>query len=202
MEREKIKHFKNRLVEEREKLLKSREDLKSSREESMERNVNELSSYDNHPGDLGTEVYMKEQDEAFIKNMDKKLDEIDISLEMVEEGRYGKCRNCDKKIDEERLEIIPYVKKCLECSEEDELPLEYRQFESLEDEYATKPSNDPDSNVIYDRDDTYQDVAEDNIVPGDPSMSTGDNIGLSKDGEEDGVEEVESLSDDYGEEEE
>ncbi len=101
MEREKIKHFKNRLVEEREKLLKSREDLKSSREESMERNVNELSSYDNHPGDLGTEVYMKEQDEAFIKNMDKKLDEIDISLEMVEEGRYGKCRNCDKKIDEE-----------------------------------------------------------------------------------------------------
>lgn len=89
----------------------------------------------------------------------------------------------------------------MDCSDDDdEVPLDYRQFESIDDDYATRYSNDPNTNVIYDREDAYQDVAEDNIVPGDPSMSTGDNIGLSRDEETDGVERVEEYGEDYQEE--
>lgn len=51
--------------------------------------------------------------------------------------------------------------------------------------------------VGYDRIGVYQDVLQDNIIPKDPSFSTGDNIGINdekKYNEDEMVEEMEKIS--------
>lgn len=193
---EKQAYFKNRLIEEEEKLSKAKDNIMEGRQDLVNKYYSELSGYDNHPGDIGTEVFMKEQDEGFRINIENKLKDINVSLGMIEDGSYGICNNCRQNINEERLDLIPYAKTCQECMGE-EVKIDFRQLESIEDKYAKSNSNNPASNVIYDREDAYQDVGGYNIVPGDPSMSTGDNIGLSDDEETDGVDRIENISQEY-----
>ena len=48
---------------------------------------------------------------------DHKLKEIDKAVECLEKGEYGICLNCRKKIDPKRLEVMPTVVLCYECSQ-------------------------------------------------------------------------------------
>lgn len=41
--------------------------------------------------------------------------EVDYALEKFENGKYGICEECGKKINPERLEIVPHAKYCLKC---------------------------------------------------------------------------------------
>ncbi|MCQ4699271.1 TraR/DksA C4-type zinc finger protein, partial [Paeniclostridium sordellii] len=72
----------------------------------------ELSSYDNQLADMGTEVYMQEMQNSLTNHEKFKLNEIDNALYKMENGSYGKCENCNKFIDEERLEFIPETRLC------------------------------------------------------------------------------------------
>ena len=50
----------------------------------------------------------------------KRLRLIDAALSRIENGRYGVCMKCGKKIPEERLEAIPYALMCIACKSSDE----------------------------------------------------------------------------------
>ena len=50
----------------------------------------------------------------------KRLRLIDAALSRIENGRYGVCMKCCKKIPEERLEAIPYALMCIACKSSDE----------------------------------------------------------------------------------
>lgn len=45
---------------------------------------------------------------------------IDSALTRIEQGKYGLCMKCGKKIPQERLEAIPYALLCIECKSADE----------------------------------------------------------------------------------
>ena len=45
---------------------------------------------------------------------------IDSALMRIEQGKYGICTKCGKKIPEARLEAIPYASMCVECKSADE----------------------------------------------------------------------------------
>lgn len=45
---------------------------------------------------------------------------IDAALTRIEQGKYGFCLKCGKRIPEERLEALPYAFLCIECKSEDE----------------------------------------------------------------------------------
>lgn len=198
MDKDKLNHFRNRLLEEKKNTIKSKENITQEEFESMDMYYTELSKYDNHPGDVATEVFFKEQNQGFRNKMDDTLDDINHALEKIKNGSYGICENCHKKIDEERLELVPYLKTCLECSEELNPSLDDRLYESIDDKYANKFSLDPDSNVGYDREDASQEVSYYNIVSDDPSFTTGDNMGLVVDeADDDAVEAVENISQEY-----
>ena len=117
MDKNKKTLFKEKLFKERERI----SDLISKigpKEEGgfMDEYSTELSSYDNHPADLGTEVFMMEQDKGMKNRLKETLYQIDNSIEKLELGEYGKCNNCGKEIKEERLNLIPYANLCIECS--------------------------------------------------------------------------------------
>lgn len=50
----------------------------------------------------------------------KRLRLIDAALSRIQNGRYGVCMKCGKKIPEERLEAIPYALMCISCKTSDE----------------------------------------------------------------------------------
>ena len=50
----------------------------------------------------------------------KRMRLIDSALTRIEQGKYGSCMRCGKKIPKERLEAIPYALMCIECQSADE----------------------------------------------------------------------------------
>lgn len=50
----------------------------------------------------------------------KRLRLIDSTLTRIEQGKYGLCMRCGKKIPKDRLEAIPYALMCIECKSEEE----------------------------------------------------------------------------------
>ena len=119
--------------------------------------VGELSAYDNHPGDLGTELYEREKDLSLNEHTEKELHDVNYALQAMANGTYGKCEVCGQDIDPERLEAIPTTTYCKEHSpnnvvshnrpiEEGVLMPPFGKFE-LDDEHES---------VAFDSEDTWQ----------------------------------------------
>lgn len=80
--------------------------------------VGELSIYDNHPADMGTELAEREKDYALEEHSASELHKVKAALQAMEEGTYGKCKVCGNDILFERLEVIPATLYCKEHSPE------------------------------------------------------------------------------------
>ncbi|MDR1596960.1 MAG: TraR/DksA family transcriptional regulator [Treponema sp.] len=50
----------------------------------------------------------------------KRLKLIDSALTRIQQGKYGLCVKCGKRIPQERLEAIPYALMCVECKTAEE----------------------------------------------------------------------------------
>ncbi len=85
---------------------------------SLIESTSELSTYDNHPADLGSETYELGRQQALDRHQDKQMKEVQTALERVEKGSYGYCETCGDSIAFERLDAIPETSLCLECEEE------------------------------------------------------------------------------------
>ncbi|HWJ78313.1 MAG TPA: TraR/DksA C4-type zinc finger protein [Niallia sp.] len=77
------------------------------RDEMLQESVSELSSYDNHPADLGTELFEREKDFALEEHVQAELNSINEALQAIEDGTYGICKVSGKEIPYERLEALP-----------------------------------------------------------------------------------------------
>ena len=78
--------------------------------------------YDNHPGDMGTELFEREKDMALNVHAGSELDKVESALQAMEDGSYGKCEVCQKDIPFERLEAVPYTTLCIDHATEQEVP--------------------------------------------------------------------------------
>lgn len=50
----------------------------------------------------------------------RELASIEIALEKVKQGTFGKCEACKKNIPLARLQVLPYAVLCIECQREAE----------------------------------------------------------------------------------
>jgi|LSQX01.2.fsa_nt_gb YteA family regulatory protein len=124
--------------------------------------VEELSLYDNHPGDVGDVTFEREKDLGLTLFMENRLRMIDDALTAIEKGTYGTCEVCGGKISEERLTAIPYTTLCQNCKKNNEGPKQERPIEEkvlnpfyggIQD-YHTKLENN-----AFDGEDAWQKVA-------------------------------------------
>jgi len=49
-------------------------------------------------------------------SLELKLKDVNSALEKMEKGEYGKCENCGKEIEEERLKAAPEARLCVKCN--------------------------------------------------------------------------------------
>ena len=160
MEKNKIQHFKEKLISEQSRVLDL---IKLMRQngviDSNSEMATELSFYDNHPSDTATELFDKEKGIALKGNENSILNKIEGALKSIENNNYGKCKNCGKSINEERLEFTPYAENCIQCQKsiDNSMPAEHSNRSSTEDVLGSFFKYN-DGNVGVDQEDTYQAV--------------------------------------------
>ncbi|WP_064200556.1 TraR/DksA C4-type zinc finger protein [Brevibacillus brevis] len=108
-----VASFREKLLEQKKELEDRVQDHYGMRE-PMTTSLQEFSMYDNHPADIGSEMFEREKDLA-LDSLDREtLKEIDQALQRMEEGTYGLCTVCGEQIPVERLEALPQSQTCKE----------------------------------------------------------------------------------------
>ncbi len=190
-------YYRKKLLEEKRNLEKTIKQMDNEdKRGSMENYYSELSFRDNHPADLGTEVFMMEQERGLKNSTANTLAEIEDSLEKIENSTFGLCNICGNEIDRERLDTIPYLKLCINCAEDKKISKENNK-RRLTGANLIESYNRSKKDVEFDDEDSYQAVARFNEIKNDPSFSTGDDLGVFDEDSEGVVEEVEKISDEY-----
>ena len=82
--------------------------------QSENESISELSSLDQHMGDLGTETFEREKDFSLLEQLEAEIGDLDAALRKVEEGTYGICEICSSPIAPDRLEAMPGTRTCIE----------------------------------------------------------------------------------------
>lgn len=80
----------------------------------------DLSSYAFHQADQGSDTNLMEQKVMMMEQEREKIRLLSDALRRVMDGVYGVCEICGCLIQEERLEIIPYARYCIDCMSKDE----------------------------------------------------------------------------------
>ena len=113
---------RQRLADERARLdgVKATFDDEGLTEQSESDSVGELSSYDQHQADMGTETFEREKDLSILEQVEAELADVEHALRRLDEGSYGTCEVCGKAIPDERLEAMPATRLCLEHQAEAE----------------------------------------------------------------------------------
>ncbi|MBM7694468.1 YteA family regulatory protein [Peribacillus deserti] len=122
--------------------------------------LGELSGYDNHPGDQGTELFEREKDIALNEHYKLEYAHIENALKAIEDGTYGTCKVCGEEIPLERLEAIPNTTYCINHA--DQYAAVGRPLEEgvLMPPFGKFDMDGKDENVAYDAEDAWQDTAE------------------------------------------
>ena len=105
---------RKRLEQERTRLQGIRDDLQREQEDSTFEASGELSSFDQHHGDSGTETFELEKNVSLLDQVEDELDEIEAAFQRLERGQYGRCQACGRPIGDERLEAMPATRFCVE----------------------------------------------------------------------------------------
>jgi len=151
---------KQDLITRQNELIKQVKDHYGTSYEMAQESTGDLSHYDNHPADLGTEQYERGKDVALNEHSEKELEDINEALHAIEEGTYGICTECGKDISFARLKAVPTTDRCLDHANKDifkhNRPIEEQVFSSnINPDEVTK-----ETQVGYDSEDAWQEVSK------------------------------------------
>lgn len=159
-----MQKFRQTLLEEKAALEKTIETIQGGGlAEPMQDAISELSSYDNHPADMGSEMFERSKDFSLRENARSRRGDVEAALLSIEKGNYGICQNCGKEIPEARLEAIPSTLFCFQCKQKDDAVVD-QQIRPIEENTLYPPFSrsfrDGTDENMYDGEDAWQEVAQ------------------------------------------
>jgi YteA family regulatory protein len=193
MEKSRLKHYEELLNKEKERRENSLKEDGTGLGISIKDATGELSSYDNHPGDLGNETFEAEKNFSFRTREKFLLSEIETALDKITKGTYGTCEVCHKEIDRDRLEVSPYSRFCIHC--ENDMEQKHQDEEKgrpIEEQVLFPPfgrsftDNSVEDKVEFDGEDAWESVNEYNVRMSDNEFGEDESVGY--------VEDVEQIS--------
>ncbi len=82
--------------------------------------------------------FVQEVDLALMQMKSETLKKIDLALQRLDEGSYGRCQECDAELPAARLRALPFAALCRDCQQETENDVraarEAKAFERLQRE--------------------------------------------------------------------
>jgi RNA polymerase-binding transcription factor DksA len=67
--------------------------------------------------DLADRAENFEERSSLVVTLETRLSDITQALDAIEDGTYGVCKSCGKKIEDDRLEANPAAATCKDCME-------------------------------------------------------------------------------------
>lgn len=117
MEKKFIENLKEKLIQEKAKLEKELETF-AVKDKTTQHNWD--TKYPNREnGNLEEEADETQEYENLLSveySLELKLKDVDGALKKIEQGEYGICEKCGKKIEEKRLLAYPEAKLCMKCN--------------------------------------------------------------------------------------
>jgi YteA family regulatory protein len=164
MKQDWLPYYRQRLEQERVREGEMLDRVQAELEgDSDQESISELSVYDNHPADIGTETFERSKDIGLRDRGQLRLAKINEALTRIDEGTYGTCRHCGAGIPEERLDAVPEAVLCKACQEavdardKDRVRPVEEQVVSMP--FGGIPGVDDSTGNAYDGEDSWGDVA-------------------------------------------
>lgn len=194
MDKKDLKHYEKLLKKEKEEREASLIDEGMGLGISLRDQTSELSSYDNHPGDMGNETYEAEKNLSFRTREKFLLGEVQAAIKKLENGTFGLCEVCHREIEKDRLDIRPYTRLCVHCENDMEQKIDDEEKgRPIEEKVLYPPfgrsftDDSIEDSVMYDGEDTWDSVNEYNVRMSDNQFGEDDErVGY--------VEDVEQIS--------
>jgi DnaK suppressor protein len=73
-----------------------------------------------HPADVASDLYAREIAVLTDLTLREQVADIDAALARMDDGTYGTCVDCGKRVPAERLEVHPQAARCLACQTREE----------------------------------------------------------------------------------
>jgi RNA polymerase-binding transcription factor DksA len=104
-----------RLEAERDRLehVRATFDGEHLRDETAEASASELTHFDQHQADAGSETFEREKDLSILTQVEVELHDVEYALGRLDAGTYGTCEECGEPIPDERLEVVPAARFCV-----------------------------------------------------------------------------------------
>jgi DnaK suppressor protein len=83
----------------------------------LSESTDELSSYDQHPGDLGTDTFEREKELGLLEMLEFEMTKVNDAINRCHNGSYGLCDQCGKPIEPGRLERLTNTTMCAACAQ-------------------------------------------------------------------------------------
>jgi RNA polymerase-binding protein DksA len=116
-----IKHFEERLIEERLKLMKELGHFEDKIFNNSQRDAaGDLSAYSVHMADQASDAEEREKAYHMASAEGRLLYHIDEAIARLRDGTYGCCLGCGKQIQKPRLEVVPHARLCIDCKKAEE----------------------------------------------------------------------------------
>ena len=116
---------KKLLQELKEKLEKNKESLEKELKNFAKEDVKPKGDWDTrYPKfnggklDLDEEADEVQEYEKLLSveySLELRLKNVNLALEKIKKGKYGKCEKCSKKISIERIKVCPEARLCIKC---------------------------------------------------------------------------------------
>ncbi|WP_081830620.1 TraR/DksA family transcriptional regulator [Rhodococcus sp. UNC363MFTsu5.1] len=71
---------------------------------------------DEHDPEGSTIAFERAQVASLLDDARQELEDLDAARRRVEDGSYGVCVKCGRPIGVERLDVLPAVLRCIDCS--------------------------------------------------------------------------------------
>ena len=108
LDKKTIAKFKKLLLKQREEIVGEVKQMVESSKEMGQDGIQDI-------GDEAANIYNKQVLLSLNENERMRLQEVDESLDRIENGTYGICEECGDFIGLKRLEVRPIAKYCVPC---------------------------------------------------------------------------------------
>jgi RNA polymerase-binding transcription factor DksA len=108
---------RQRLLEERARIVATLAAARSMGEGGSTMGT-DLSHVGMHPADVATDVADRQTAAALGRTLGIELHRIEAALARLDKGEHGRCEVCGREIEDERLEVSPAARTCIEHREQ------------------------------------------------------------------------------------
>jgi RNA polymerase-binding transcription factor DksA len=75
-----------------------------------------LSNTPFHLADLASDNYEEEMTLGLLESQEQTLEQVRAALVRLDAGTFGRCEECGRDIDKERLRALPFTPHCIDCA--------------------------------------------------------------------------------------